>query len=101
MGRKLFGLVMFYEQGEKDLLYYRCRSFRYALRKLKKANSFAQELEKFISGRLLKVTDKKEEQEAFRDFHELLLHKKKVFQSMRSAGVFDYLSWIKNKAKIG
>lgn len=101
MGRKLFGLVMFYEQGEKDLLYYRCRSFRYALRKLKKGNPFALELEKFISGRLLKVTDKKEEQEAFRNFHELLLQKKKVFQSMRSAGVFDYLSWIKNKAKIG
>ena len=95
--KKLFGLVLFFEQGERDLLFYRCRAFRYALRKEKKTNPFMYELEKFISGKILKTINKKEEAEAFRIFFELISKKGKIIDSAKSAGYFNYADWLKMK----
>jgi len=100
LNKKLFGLILFYEQGEKDLTFYRCRSFRYALLKQKKKNFFAKELEKFISGTLLKVSDKQEETEKFRNFLATISQEKRILASARESGLFDYMSWIEKKAKV-
>ena len=98
--KRLFGLILFYEQGERDLTHYRCRNLRYALSNQKKKNVFAHEVEKFFSSKLLKTSGKKEEQEAFRNFVEHISKKKNSLQAQPFSDVFGYVEWFKNKAAL-
>ena len=98
--RKLFGLVLLFEMGDRDALYYQCRSLQYYFQKNRKQEVAEMILVKAFSGPLQK---KYSQREMRSDFSKLYFDMKKYskhFEEILKAHKFDYMKWAQNKTGI-
>ena len=96
--RKLFGLVILFEMGDRDALHYQCRTLSYYMKKNKEQHAAEILLVKAFGGTLQKKYSQREMQS---DFSSLLLDmtkEKERFDQIRKAHKFDYLAWVSSKA---
>ncbi len=92
-----FGLVLYYEMGERELLFHKAKSLRYYMDKVKDQSPFFRIMIKAFGSYLGMASEKSEEKEAFEKLKKEMKEKKIEPADIRNIEGFNYHSWIENR----
>ena len=100
IARRLFGLIISFESGDLDHLYYRCRSFQYYLRKHHRSSTWEMDILRTLGGDLRHFRPGKKNVHDFISLRKKLMKRKPQLKEFSAKGGFDYLGWVNQKVQL-